>query len=86
MNSFFHYKFLVKLTLNAFLIFFVIGFSSVIAQCPMCRMSAESNMANGGNAGQGLNSGILYLLAFPYLIAMIMIYLYRKNRNKLEQG
>ncbi|NOT36091.1 MAG: hypothetical protein HOP11_01800 [Saprospiraceae bacterium] len=59
---------------------------SILAQCPMCRMSAESNMAHGGSAGQGLNTGILYLLALPYLIAATMIYLFRKNRKKLEQG
>jgi hypothetical protein len=48
-------------------------------------MSAESNMANGGMAGRGLNSGILYLLALPYLLGATFIYLFRKNRKKLEQ-
>ena len=32
-----------------------------IAQCPMCRMSAESNLKDGGTAGKGLNKGILYI-------------------------
>ena len=34
----------------------------VQAQCPMCRMSAESNLKAGGTAGKGLNAGILFLL------------------------
>jgi hypothetical protein len=38
------------------------------AQCPMCRMSAESNLENGGDEGRGLNTGILYMLAMPYLL------------------
>lgn len=69
-----------------FILMFILDSHSVNAQCPMCRMSAESNMANGGMAGRGLNNGILYLLALPYLIAATMIYLFRKNRKKLEQG
>ncbi len=54
----------------------------VQAQCPMCRMSAESNLSNGGTAGQGLNTGILYMLALPYLIVATMGYLWWRNRRK----
>jgi hypothetical protein len=61
------------------------AFMFVEAQCPMCKMSAESNMQNGGMAGRGLNTGILYLLALPYLIAGTMIYLFRKHRSRLQQ-
>ena len=63
----------------------VLALVPVAAQCPMCKMSAESNMQNGGMAGRGLNTGILYLLALPYLIAGTMIFLFRKNRSKLNQ-
>lgn len=55
------------------------------AQCPMCRMSAEMNMKNGGTAGNGLNSGILYMLAAPYLLFGIIGYMYWKN-NKLKRS
>jgi len=34
--------------------------NTVEAQCPMCRMAAESNLKDGGNAGKGLNAGILW--------------------------
>ena len=34
----------------------------VQAQCPMCKMTAESNLKGGGSAGKGLNSGILLSL------------------------
>ncbi len=30
--------------------------AEVQAQCPMCRMSAESNLKNGGTTGRGLNT------------------------------
>lgn len=55
------------------------------AQCPMCRMSAESNMANGGTAGRGLNSGILYMLAMPYLIIGTVAFIWYRNRKKNKE-
>lgn len=56
----------------------------VDAQCPMCRMTAESNLANGGNEGQGLNNGILYMLATPYLLIGVIAYVWYRNRRKEE--
>lgn len=56
--------------------------SSLPAQCPMCRMSAESNLQNGGQAGRGLNNGILYMLATPYLLVGLIGYLWWRNRRK----
>jgi hypothetical protein len=54
------------------------------AQCPMCRMSAESNLKNGGEAGKGLNNGILYMLATPYLLIGGIAYVWYRNRRKEE--
>ena len=56
------------------------------AQCPMCRISAESNLDNGGSAGAGLNKGILYLFATPYLIiGGLGLYWYLNRRRTEEQ-
>lgn len=57
----------------------------LMAQCPMCKMSAESNLANGGSAGKGLNAGILYMLATPYLIVGAIGYYWWRNRKKQHQ-
>ncbi len=60
----------------------------IFAQCPMCRMSAESNMQNGGTAGAGLNAGILYMLVAPYLIVGGLAFWWwknRKNENEAEE-
>lgn len=54
----------------------------VDAQCPMCRMTAESNLANGGQEGEGLNNGILYMLATPYLLIGVIGYVWWRNRKK----
>ncbi len=62
------------------------------AQCPMCKMGAESNLNNGGTAAKGLNSGILYMFATPYLVVGSIVFLwwyYRKREDdeeKIELG
>lgn len=55
------------------------------AQCPMCKMTAESNMKDGGMAGRGLNQGILYLLLLPYLAMSILMYLYWKSKREIKR-
>jgi flagellar basal body-associated protein FliL len=58
--------------------------ADAVAQCPMCRMSAESNLKNGGTEGRALNTGILYMLAMPYLLVGILGYVWWKKRKKEE--
>lgn len=58
------------------------GLSDLAAQCPMCKMSAESNLRDGGTAGKGLNAGILYMLATPYLLVGAMAYLWWRNKKR----
>jgi hypothetical protein len=55
------------------------------AQCPMCKMSAESNLKNGGTTGRGLNAGILYMLALPYTLLGTFGYIWWKNNRKKEE-
>lgn len=54
----------------------------VSAQCPMCRIAAESNLSNGGTTGKGLNNGILYMLAMPYMMVGLMGFIWWRNRRK----
>lgn len=56
--------------------------SMVQAQCPMCRMSAESNLKAGGSHGKGLNTGILMLLSLPYVMVGGIGYIWYRNRKK----
>ena len=67
------------------IVFFTFLAFDLLAQCPMCRMSVQSNMNEGGSAGSGLNTGILYLLATPYLAIGVLGYLWWKNRIKTEE-
>ena len=74
-----------KRILKILALFFVLSFSSPIilpAQCPMCKIGAESNLKDGGSAGNGLNTGILYMLSLPYLIVGTIGYVWWKNRKR----
>lgn len=67
-----------------FLIFILISTSAeVFAQCAMCRTTLENNYSNGDpGIAAGINTGILYLLAMPYLVVMILGYLwYKTSKN-----
>lgn len=80
----------IKSTLWAslpFLLLFAIMCLPILveAQCPMCRMTAESNLANGGSEGQGLNNGILYMLATPYLLIGVIGYMWWRNRRTEDE-
>ena len=51
------------------------------AQCAMCKAVVESGDAE---IAEGVNSGIVYLMAFPYILVTIVGYLIYKNRKKLK--
>lgn len=53
------------------------------AQCAMCSLTAENATENGNTQGKGLNKGILFLLAIPYLAAVgVGVLWYTKYRSK----
>ncbi|TYP96112.1 hypothetical protein BC792_10711 [Sphingobacterium allocomposti] len=74
-------KWIPFLTIGVLLIL-VFVFSDVSGQCAMCTLNAENSTTNGNTQGKGLNDGILFLLAIPYLIAVgIGILWYKKYRK-----
>lgn len=58
---------------------------SASAQCPMCKTSLEANRKDEGDqrVGNGINKGILYLLAMPFVMVGSVggVYLYRIRRR-----
>jgi len=81
------YNLMRKILFSLGLLFFlsIAPTSSNIAQCPMCKMSAESNLKNGGTAGKKLNTGILYMLATPYLIIGTIGFIWWRNRIRSQR-
>lgn len=52
------------------------------AQCSMCRRVAESNMEEAGEVrGKGLNTGILYLMSVPYVMAGVVGFVWWRKRQ-----
>jgi hypothetical protein len=55
----------------------------VKAQCAMCSATVETNAKSGSHTTRGLNNGIMYLLAAPYLAVAVVGYIwYKKYRRK----
>jgi hypothetical protein len=70
------------------LLAFFSGIVHALAQCPMCKTAVESNLKNdGASVGLGLNDGILYLLAAPYFLVLVVgLIWYRNYRIKKSQN
>ncbi len=53
---------------------------TIEAQCAMCRAVLESE--ESGRTAEGINNGIVYLMAIPYvLVAGLFYFIYRKMRS-----
>ena len=51
--------------------------------CECVPLTVETNTQNGGKQANGLNQGIMYLLAAPYLAVAVVGYIwYKKYRRK----
>jgi hypothetical protein len=72
----------ITLTLGVFYLL-LIAFEPAKAQCSQCSAQVATNSKNGGTAANGLNNGILFLLAAPYLaVAAVGFIWYKKFRRK----
>lgn len=54
------------------------------AQCSMCRAVLESDTDQ--SAAKGINDGILYLMAFPYILIGGIGYFIYRSRKKARAG
>jgi hypothetical protein len=70
----------------AFVLVLLLGTGEeLLAQCPMCRATAETNLANGGTEGSGLNNAILYMLGMPYLLIGTVAFFWWRNRKSIDE-
>lgn len=70
-----------KFILTAFLTILI--FSTSYGQCAMCRAALETEET--GMKAEAVNDGIVYLMAFPYLLLLIggiVIYRIMKSKNR----
>lgn len=79
-------KLLFLIPILLLLIVFTVELS--FGQCAMCKGAAETSMQEGSRDASGLNVGVLYLFATPYLLVMtiggLWYWNYRKNKRAAE--
>lgn len=71
-----------KQLLALFLLITLAGSHPAFSQCSMCRKIAESNLESGEKKAKGLNTGILYLMSVPYLMAGVAGFVWWKYRKQ----
>ncbi len=64
------------------LLLFLFSSEIIQAQCAMCKAVVESESESGGAIAESVNSGILYLMFFPYLLVGVVGYFIYKNYIK----
>ena len=64
-----------------FMLFIALSLSNTLlmGQCAMCRAVVEQG---GEEVAEGINSGIVYLMAFPYLLVAGSMFLFYRNWKK----
>lgn len=72
-----HFRKATKARILAFwAVLLLLPLQSLMAQCAMCRAVVEQG---GEEVAEGINSGIVYLMAFPYVIVAVAFYLLYRN-------
>jgi hypothetical protein len=73
-------KYIISIIISLFLVL------ETYAQCAMCRAVLESE--EGQSTAQGVNDGIMYLMAIPYLlvagIAFMIYWKYFREKKEIE--
>ncbi|WP_188405006.1 hypothetical protein [Psychroflexus salis] len=71
----------LKFSLSIIVLLLLFISQDVSAQCSMCRAVLESE--GDKSMAEGINNGIVYLMAFPYLlVGGLGYYIYRTYRSK----
>ncbi len=56
------------------------------AQCAMCKATAQSDLEGGSGVANGLNSGIVYLMLFPYLLMGGVAFMWYRHQHKKDSA
>jgi len=73
---------MMKQRLLILIIVFLLATLPAEAQCAMCRAVLESE--EKGQAAEGINNGIIYLMIFPYLLVGGVGYAIYRMRKKAK--
>lgn len=74
-----------KIVLGVFVVAFILVPLVSEAQCAMCRAVLESE--GNTTTAEGINNGIVYLMAIPYVaIGVLFYFVYKKMKPKPAQN
>ena len=71
----------ILLKAGVLLLLFLFNIQYTYSQCAMCKATVE-NSENSETFAAGLNSGILYLMAIPYVLFGFIAFMWYKNSRK----
>ena len=58
--------------------------NNAFSQCALCKQTVEANLESGDTKGAGLNEGILFLMAMPYILVLIFgVFYYIQKQKKV---
>lgn len=63
------------------ILFFLFISNIIVAQCAMCKAIVENGDAE---IAEGINNGITYLMAFPYILIGILFFALYRYRKKTK--
>lgn len=66
-------------------VFLLIVNIHLIAQCAMCKASAETSLDAGSGEAAGINAGVLYVLVITFGVLGFIVYLFRQGINTAEK-
>ena len=66
--------------LKVLILVFCFNVTDLFSQCAMCRAVLESQEDQSISAG--LNDGIMYLMAIPYILVAVMVFILYKKFKK----
>ncbi len=67
------------------IVFVLLAIIDAEAQCAMCKSVVESNLENGDSIGKGLNDGILYLMAMPYISLGLIAFFWSRHNKRAKK-
>jgi heme/copper-type cytochrome/quinol oxidase subunit 2 len=71
---------------NIILIFLLLLSIDIFSQCATCKTALESDLNNSENSvAKGINNGILYLMAIPYILLITTVFIIYKFRRANKQ-
>ena len=77
---------MLKIKLFVLVILMTVFNSLIFAQCAMCKAVVEANLDAGDTKGAGLNDGILFLMAMPYIAVLLFGVFYYLQKKKIKEA